>query len=290
MMSRRSPSTSVPLEIDGFCAFSGPVLSLHDASMPFEVVWEVDPPAQSDRARLHRQIAAVHGLATAALVPDNPTGRASVSSLAIADTLQSHGLPAIACLNARDRNLLGFRRDLLTARYLGIDDLLLVRGDRPTAGERTEDLSVHAMLAECRSELGDGVRVAVTTKLRPLPAWKESADRLFVQVTWSLDDLLRWRDATSFAGPVLPAVLVVPSSAMARRLAVRVPELAVPRSWLAAIDTDPTAGFRLAADLVERIRASGAFDGVHIVGGQRFRTAADAIRTRLAASMAVAAP
>lgn len=259
-------------------------------SMTFEVVWEVDPPAQPDPARLHRQIAAVHGLATAALVPDNPTGRASVSSLAVAQTLRSHGLPAIACLNARDRNLLGFRRDLLTVRYLGIDEVLLVRGDRPTAGARTEDLSVRSMLAECRSDIGGGVRVAVTTKLRPLPAWKEEADRLFVQVTWSLDDLLRWRDTISFAGPVVPAVLVVPSTAMARRLAVRVPELAVPPAWLAAIDADPTAGFEIAADLVERIRASGAFDGVHIVGGQRFRTAADAIRTRLAASMAAAAP
>ena len=257
--------------------------------MPFEVVWEVDPPAEPDRARLHRQIAAVDGLATAALVPDNPTGRASVSSLAIAHTLQSHGLPAIACLNARDRNLLGFRRDLLTARYLGIEEVLLVRGDRPTAGARAEDLSVRSMLSECRSDVGGGVRVAVTTRLRPLPAWKEEADRLFVQVTWSLDDLLCWRDTTSFAGPVVPAVLVVPSTSMARRLADRVPELAVPPAWLAAIDADPTAGFALAADLVESIRASGAFDGVHIVGGQRFRTAADAIRTRLAASM-VAVP
>jgi 5,10-methylenetetrahydrofolate reductase len=146
------------------------------------------------------------------------------------------------------------------------------------------------MLAECRSEAGGGVRVAVTTKLRPLPSWKQAADRLFVQVTWSLDDLLRWRETTSFAGPVVPAVLVVPSTAMARRLAERVPELAVPPAWLAAIDADPTAGFELAADLVERISASGAFDGVHIVGGQRFRTASNAIRTRLAASLAAIAP
>lgn len=258
--------------------------------MPFEVVWEVDPSVKPDLARLHRQIAAIDGLATAALVPDNPAGRASVSSLAVAHTLQSHGLPAFACLNARDRNLLGFRRDLLTARYLGINDLLLVHGDRPIAGARAEDLSVRSMLAECRSEAGGDVRVAVTSKLRPLPSWKQAADRLFVQVTWSLADLLRWRDATPFAGPVVPAVLVVPSTAMARRLAVSVPELTVPRAWLAAIDADPTAGFELAAEFVESIRASGAFDGVHIVGGQRFRTAADAIRTRLGAAMAAAAP
>jgi methylenetetrahydrofolate reductase (NADPH) len=257
--------------------------------MPFDVVWEVDPPVERDPARLHRQIATLDGLATAALVPDNHTGRPSVSSLAVSHALQAHELPAVACLNARDRNLLGLRRDLLTARFLGIDEVLLVHGDRPGAGTRAGDLTVSSMLAECRSDIGKGLRVAVTTKLGPVPAWKEDADRLFVQVTWSLDDLLRWREATTFAGPVLPAVLVVPSMAMARRLAARVPELAVPAAWLAAIDADPGAGFELAADLVERIRASGAFDGVHVVGGQRFRTAAAAIRKRLAASLTAAA-
>lgn len=257
--------------------------------MTFDVVWEVDPPVAPDLPRLHRQIAALDGVATAALVPDNHTGRASVSSLAIAHALQSRGLPAIACLNARDRNLLGFRRDLLTARFLGIPEVLLVHGDPPEAGSRAADLSVATMLAECRSDLGRGLRVAVTTRLGPIPAWKEGADRLFVQVAWSIDDLLRWRDATTFTGPILPAVLVVPSTGMARRLAARVPELAAPASWLAAIDADPDAGFELAADLVERIRASGAFDGVHIVGGQRSRTAATAIRARFAASLAAAA-
>lgn len=257
--------------------------------MPFEVMWEIDPPVERDLARLHRQIAALDGLATAALVPDNHTGRASVSSLAVSHALQSQGLPAIACLNARDRNLLGLQRDLLTARFLGIAEVLLVHGDRPEAGTRASDLSVTSMLAECRSDVGAGLRVGVTTKLGPIPAWKKEADRLFVQVTWSFDDLLRWRDATTFAGPVLPAVLVVPSTAMARRLAARVPELAVPATWLAAIDDDPDAGFELAADLVERIRASGAFDGVHIIGGQRFRTAAVAIRTRFAAALTAAA-
>ena len=41
---------------------------------------------------------------------------------------------AIACLNARDRNALGFRRDLLTAAAYGVDDFLFVYGDRPESG------------------------------------------------------------------------------------------------------------------------------------------------------------
>jgi 5,10-methylenetetrahydrofolate reductase len=39
---------------------------------------------------------------------------------------------SIACLNARDRNLLGFRRDLLTAAAYGVDEFLFVYGDDPS--------------------------------------------------------------------------------------------------------------------------------------------------------------
>jgi hypothetical protein len=61
---------------------------------------------------------------------------------------------------------------------------------------------------------------------------------------------------------------------MARRLGARIPELQVPDPWLDAIDRDPRAGVELAADLAERIRDSGAFDGVHVVSGRQHRSAA----------------
>ena len=39
------------------------------------------------------------------------------------------GCRAVACINARDRNLLGFRRDLLTAAAYGVGEFLFVYGD-----------------------------------------------------------------------------------------------------------------------------------------------------------------
>jgi 5,10-methylenetetrahydrofolate reductase len=187
-----------------------------------------------------------------------------------------------ACLNARDRNLLGLRRDLLTCTYDGVDDVLLVFGDEPDIGTRASDLTVRAMVEECRLQ-APHLRVSVATALRPVPAWKRSADRLFVQVSYDVDALLRWRDGLDFEGPVVPAVLVVPSSAMARRLAARVPDLRVPDAWLDAIDVDPSAGVELAADLVEQIVETGAFDGVHIIAGRRHREAAARLRGLLGA-------
>lgn len=248
--------------------------------MSFDVLWEVDPPARPELDRLKRELDVIDGLADRVLVPENATGRTAVSSLTVAHLAQTRGVPAIACLNARDRNLLGFRRDLLTARVLGIPEVLLVRGDASDEVPPAR-LKVSQMLAECRSELGAGLRVGVTTRLGRLAPWKREADRLLAQVSWSLDGLRRWRERINFAGPVLPAVMAVPSIAMGVRLGTRVPELAVPESWLDAISRDPAAGFDLAAGLVHQIRDSGAFDGVHMVGGARFTTAAATLRRAL---------
>src|SRR5690242_21579796 len=97
---------------------------------------------------------------------------------------------SIACLNSRDRNLLGFRRDLLTAAAYGVNEFLFVYGDRPETGRRSDDLTVRSMIEETRSFAADTklsskpLLVGVTTGLRPLPAWKQDADFLFVQVTF----------------------------------------------------------------------------------------------------------
>lgn len=208
----------------------------------FEVVWEIEPPVDGCVDALHAQLDAARPVATTVLVPDNHTGRATASSIAVARRVQVSGLPAIACLNARDRNLLGLRRDLLTCALDGIDELLLVYGDDPSVGARASDLTVRTMLEECRIQ-APHLRVGVTTRRGPLPTWKLAADRLFVQVSYDLDELLRWRDTVTFAGPVCAAVMVVPSVGMARRLAARIPALRVPDTWLDAIVATPGPGW-----------------------------------------------
>ena len=141
---------------------------------------------------------------------------------------------SIACLNARDRNLLGFRRDLLTAAAYGVDQFLFVYGDRPSSGARTGQLTVRSMIEELRSfsssqaEPTRPFRVGVTAGPGPLPAWKQAADFLFAQVRFSLDELLRWRATIEFNGPVYAGVMVVPSVAMARKITADIAQLAVP--------------------------------------------------------------
>ena len=173
----------------------------------FGIVCEIEPATRPDLMRVRHQIGVLSRVASSFLIPDNHIGRATVSSIAVAHEVALMGGRSIACLNARDRNMLGFRRDLLTAAAYGVDEFLFVYGDRPETGRRSDDLTVRSMLTEARrfteSEPGlEQLRVGVTTRLTTVPAWKRAADFLFVQVSWSVPDLLDWRSRLSFEGPV----------------------------------------------------------------------------------------
>jgi 5,10-methylenetetrahydrofolate reductase len=256
----------------------------------FEVVCEVEPPTRSDLMHVRHQIGVLSRVATSFLIPDNHIGRATVSSIAVAHEVERMGGRSIACLNARDRNLLGFRRDLLTAAAYDVDRFLFVYGDRPSSGGRTGQLTVQSMIAELRAfsasdsfDSARPLRAGVTTGLRPLPEWKQQADCLFVQIAFSLDELLEWRSTIEFGGPVYAGVMVVPSIAMARKITADIPQLAVPDAWAAAIERDPDAGVELACDLVLGVRESGAFDGVHLVPVNRYRDVAARLERELPA-------
>ncbi len=251
------------------------------ASAGFEIVCEIEPPTRPDLVHVRHQIGVLGKVASSFLVPDNHIGRATVSSIAVAHEVERMGGRSIACLNARDRNLLGFRRDLLTAAAYGVDQFLFVYGDRPTSGARTGQLTVRSMIEELRAfpaETGlttaRPFRAGVAAGPGRLPDWKRAADFLFAQVRFSLPEVLEWRASIEFDGPVYAGVMVVPSVAMARKIGADIAQLAVPERWIDAIERDQDAGVELACELVEGIRASGAFDGVHLVPVSRYRQVA----------------
>jgi 5,10-methylenetetrahydrofolate reductase len=241
----------------------------------FEVICEVEPATRPDLMHVRHQIGVMSGVAGAFLIPDNHIGRATVSSIAVAHEVKLMGGRSIACLNARDRNVLGFRRDLLTAAAYGVDEFLFVYGDRPETGSRSDDLTVRKMIAEARrfSDRPGGapVRIGVASGLRPLPAWKRDADFLLAQICYSARDLLEWRATIDFAGPVFAGVMVIPGPTMARKLSADIPELAVPEPVMERLDRDGKAGVDIACDLIGEIRASQAFDGIHLIPVAAYR-------------------
>lgn len=243
----------------------------------FSILCEIEPPRRPDIEHVRDQISTLKDVADAFLIPDNHLGRATVSSVAVAHEVAYMGSRSIACLNARDRNLLGFRRDLLTAASYGVDHFLFVYGDAPREGRRTEDLTVRGMIDEVKS-LSTGplfqgypdFRIGTVAKPnRPL-AWRQRADFIFSQITYSMDRLLRWRESLDFSGRIYAGVLVLASKRMAQRVNASLPDIRVPHQIIDKVD-DPNAGLDLACQQIEDIRASGAFDGVHLVPVGKYR-------------------
>ena len=197
---------------------------------PFELVLEIDPPTRPSLVRARHQIGVLGTVADRFLVPDNHLGRATVSSIAVAREVAAMGGRAIACLNSRDRNVLGFRRDLLTAAAYGVDSFLLVYGDRPDLGRRSDDVSVRRMMEEIRTFGSSDVfagcppfEIGVTTRLtavarsstRPTSSSPRSATRSTTSPGGGT--------TAAFDGPVYAGVMVVASAAMARKLGRREP-------------------------------------------------------------------
>ncbi|ACU69967.1 methylenetetrahydrofolate reductase [Catenulispora acidiphila DSM 44928] len=247
----------------------------------FDLICEIEPPTRPDLKRVRHQIGVMSPIADSFLIPDNHIGRATVSSVAVAHEVQAMGASGIACLNSRDRNVLGLQRDLLTAAAYGVRRFLFVYGDKPTSGGRTSDLTVRTMIEQSRAAAQDPrfqgagqFQVGVATGLRPIPTWKHEADFAFAQVSFSLEALIRWRESITLDIPIFAGVMVLASPTMARNLAASIPDIDIPDALVQAVDQDPQAGVEAACDQVLAIRATGAFAGVHLVPVSRYRQVA----------------
>jgi 5,10-methylenetetrahydrofolate reductase len=243
----------------------------------FRILCEIEPPTRPDIERVREQIEVLAPACDAFVVPDNHLGRATVSSIAVAHEVAHLGGRSVACINARDRNLLGLRRDLLTAAAYGVDHFLLVHGDDPAVGVRSGDLNVRTMLDEVRTSTITGTRFragAVARAGRSLPAWKRAADFLVVQLSFDVDALVGWRETIEYDGPVFAGVLVLASAAMAERVSQQIPDVVIPDEVRHALATDRDAGVDLACQHIDALRASGAVAGVHLVPASRFRSVA----------------
>lgn len=250
----------------------------------FEVVCEIEPATRPDLARVRHQIGVLSPIATRFLIPDNHIGRATVSSVAVAHEVAQMGCRAVACINARDRNVLGFRRDLLTAAAYGVEEFLFVFGDRPETGRRSDDLTVRSMIDMAREfaeEQTMPIRIGVSCGLGAVPAWKHDADAWYLQVSYDLDAMVSWRAGVEFDGAVYAGVMALPSASMARKVGADVPQLAVPSYILDRLDADPDAGVELAVELVRGVRDANAFDGAHLIPVNRYRQVAVALEAEL---------
>jgi methylenetetrahydrofolate reductase (NADPH) len=117
----------------------------------FAVTAEIAPPASADPQVLLDKALPLRGLADAVNVTDGAQARASMSPLAAAAILARNDIEPILQLSCRDRNRIALQSDLLGAAALGITNVLMLRGDDPTAGDQPDtkpvfDLDTQALV------------------------------------------------------------------------------------------------------------------------------------------------
>lgn len=239
--------------------------------MSFRLIYEIAVPREPNLEKIQTQIEIFGPVVDAILVPDNHLGQAAMSSVAVALEVRRNGFNPIVALNARDRNLLRFRSDLITLKTYGIDEVLFVRGDR--VAETKPDLRVGTMLAESAGhELKRGVTAVVG---KPI-AWRYKADFLFTQLAFGHGKPGYWREAQGFSHPLYCGVIGLPNQDLARKFLSNIPGLKAPQGYLEAFDTDGEAGFQAAISELDDLYSAGV-DGAHLVVPARWRRFAELI-------------
>jgi methylenetetrahydrofolate reductase (NADPH) len=112
------------------------------ASGRFVITAEVTPPVSVNRDDLLAKVMPLKGLADSVNVTDGAGARAHMGALAAATILQQNGIEPVLQLTCRDRNRLALQSDLLGAAALGIRNLLVLRGDDPSAGDQPDAKAV----------------------------------------------------------------------------------------------------------------------------------------------------
>ena len=278
-----------------------PSLQARLSSARFVMTAEVVPPISCDPRDLLHKAAPLKGLADAVNVTDGAGARAHMGALAAAAILLNAGLDPILQLTCRDRNRIGLQGDLMGASALGIRNLLILTGDKPSAGDQpdatavfdldSKTLSQTAHMIGSEGKLPTGTKVAgavpfligaADMPIDPKPDWqptglkaKIAVGARFAQTQFCMDAgvLRRYMARLTEAG-VLPglAMLIGINPLRSAKSAhwmrnhlfgTIIPDAMIERMEKAA---DPAAeGRRICVEYVEEIAEIPGVAGVHIM-------------------------
>jgi 5,10-methylenetetrahydrofolate reductase len=103
-------------------------------SEKFLITAELFPPKGTDVSSFLKRAQALKGL-DAVNVTDNQRASMRVGSLAMCKLLLDEGIEPVLQLACRDKNRIALQSELLSASVLGINNVLILSGDHPDAGE-----------------------------------------------------------------------------------------------------------------------------------------------------------
>ena len=111
----------------------------------FVVTGEVAPPRGTDLSGMHASVDLLAPYCHALNVTDNQGASLHLSSLAASKAILDRGIEPIFQQTCRDRNRLALQSDLLAAWSFGLENVLVVTGDDPRAGDHPDAKGVFDM-------------------------------------------------------------------------------------------------------------------------------------------------
>jgi 5,10-methylenetetrahydrofolate reductase len=231
----------------------------------FRLIYELGVPREPDLKKVLLQLEIFGPVVDAFLIPDNHLGLPALSSVALAVEVRNQGLKPIAAVNARDRNHLRFRSDVMTLKAYGVDEVLFLYGDNIDHGR--SGLKVREMLGD---EAAGGLRKGVAAEIGKPLGWKSRADFLMTQLAFERSQAGYWREANGFSQPLYCGVIALPNKGLAHKYLSNIPDMRVPEGYLASFDKDEEAGLSAAIAELDGLCVSGV-DGAHLVVPARWR-------------------
>ena len=275
------------------------MLSQALSSGRFVLTAEFGPPRDPDPVPVRAAGRVLASVVDAVNVTDNQAATVRVSPLAAAALLAAEGVDPILQLTARDRNLMSLQAELLGAWALGVRTVLALSGDPLRVGPyealATDVRDVDSLaLTRLISDLNRG-RLAAGEELRtptgfliagaanPLLDTVERLERklnagvglLQSNIVYDVDGFVRWLAPIIDAGiteraPLLVGVTPPRSTRMLSHLHDNIPGVEVPAGVFARMeglegDAARNQGVRIAAELVDALRAIEGVAGAHLM-------------------------
>lgn len=267
----------------------------------FVITAEVTPPVTADRNEFLAKALPLKGVADAVNITDGAGARPHLGAVTAAAMLVAVGIEPILQFTCRDRNRIALQSDLLSAAASGVHNLLMLRGDDPSAGDQPDampvfDLDPRTLLETARrlrdsGELPSGRKIGgradfflggADNPIDPPPGWqpkglqaKIDAGAQFVQTQFCMDAGLVRRYMARLAehgltGRMSMLIGIAPlrSAKSARWIKEKLFGAIIPDAVVARMESalDPLAeGRRICLDLVHELADVPHVAGVHIM-------------------------
>jgi len=294
------------------------------AAKRFVITAEVTPPVSFDRADLMAKAMPLKGLADAVNITDGAGARPHLSAVVAASILVQEGIEPILQFTCRDRNRIALQSDLIGAAAAGVRNLLVLRGDDPSAGDQPDakpvfDLDPRQLLDTARKlrdtgELPTSRKVAgkaefflggADSPIDPPPGWepkglqaKIDAGAQFVQTQFCMDAGVVRNYMARLAEHgiaeklhVLIGIAPLRSAKSAIWMKEKLYGTIIPDAIVARMETasDPLAeGRAICVDLIRELSEIPNVAGVHIMAPNNDAVVPDTIRAARASAKRLA--